>query len=78
MDAINVFMIAAILSTNFVCSDESGSSLEEAQKLIDFDAHGNVLDWSFILASHGYDVPKPGIVIIDDISHIIFPTGEIV
>lgn len=40
-------------------------SLQEAQDLLNFDQRCSVTDWSFVLATHGYNVPQIGVVIID-------------
>jgi hypothetical protein len=52
-------------------------TLSGAQDLIDTDPNGTIVDWSFLLASHGYDVPEPGILIIDKNSYNIYNDGTI-
>lgn len=46
-------------------------SLQGAQELIQSDPGGDVDDWSVLLAYHGYDVPRPGIVLIEGTQYTI-------
>ena len=52
-------------------------SLEGAQELINSDPGGDVADWSFLLAYHGYDVPQPGTLHLGGVAYAITETGVI-
>ena len=52
-------------------------SLRGAQEFIDSDPAGCIMDWSFLLASHGYDVPEPGVLRVDGATYAISETGVI-
>ena len=52
-------------------------SLQGAQELIDSDPAGCIMDWSFLLAYHGYDVPQPGTLHLGGVAYAITETGVI-
>ena len=53
-------------------------SLQGALDLIAADPSGNVTDWSFLLAYHGYDVPRPGVLLLGGAVYTIAESGAIV
>ena len=48
-----------------------------AQDLIASDPGGDVADWSFLLAYHGYDVPAPGVLHLGGVAYTITETGAV-
>jgi len=52
-------------------------SLANAAGLISQDERGNVQDWSFLLCTHGYDVPVVGILVLDGARYEIAENGSI-
>jgi hypothetical protein len=52
-------------------------SLQGAQDLIDSDPAGCIMDWSFLLAYHGYDVPAPGTLHLGGAVYTISESGAI-
>lgn len=52
-------------------------SLQGAQDLIASDPGGDVADWSFLLAYHGYDVPAPGVLHLGGVAYTISETGAV-
>jgi len=53
-------------------------SFQGAQDLIDSDPAGCIMDWSFLLAYHGYDVPAPGTLHLGGVVYTISESGAIV
>ena len=52
-------------------------SLRGAQEFIDSDPAGCIMDWSFLLAYHGYDVPAPGTLHLGGAVYTISESGAI-
>ena len=52
-------------------------SPQGAQDLIDSDPAGCIMDWSFLLAYHGYDVPAPGTLHLGGAVYTISESGAI-
>ena len=52
-------------------------SLQGAQDLIASDPGGDVADWSFLLAYHGYDVPQPGTLHLGGVAYTITEKGVV-
>lgn len=52
-------------------------SLANAAGLISQDERGSVQDWSFLLCTHGYDVPVVGVLVLDGERYEIAENGSI-
>jgi hypothetical protein len=55
-----------------------GLDLQGAQELIAQDPAGNVMGWSFNLATHNYNVPMVGVLVINETTYRIATNGTIV
>lgn len=71
---------AAVLILAWACLAKADEySLESAKMLIAFtqDAHPDVESWSFLLAAHGFAVPKLGLLRIDGLTYQIARNGSL-
>lgn len=53
------------------------SSYEDATRLIETDYGGDVDSYSFLLAFHGYSVPEPGLLILNNTTYAIGENGSL-
>jgi len=56
-------LAALVIGSIYLAYGAHAQSLEEAQQLIAFDPRATVEDQSFLLATHGYNVPQVGLLI---------------
>jgi len=72
------FIIILILLAGCTCGQgEQEFSVAGALGLIQQDDRGSVQDWSFLLATHGYDVPVVGFLVLNETEYQITENGSL-